>query len=54
VNAGRPHTAIGTYGTIGIRPKGRGYIATARYRDADGRLRPATASWLCQSEVAPG
>ena len=30
MNAGRPHTAIGTYGSIGIRPRGRGYIATAR------------------------
>ena len=44
MNAGRPHTAIGTYGTIGIRPKGRGNIATARYRDVDGRLRPASGS----------
>jgi len=49
VNAGRPHTAIGTYGTIGIRPRGRGYMATARYRDADGRLRPATASGSSRS-----
>ena len=49
MNAGRPHTAIGTYGTISIRPRGRGYIATARYRDADGRLRPATASGSSRS-----
>jgi hypothetical protein len=44
VNGGRPRTVIGTYGAIGIRPKGRGYIATTRYRDADGRLRTVTAS----------
>ena len=49
MNAGRPRTVIGTYGTVGIRSKGRGYIATARYRDVDGRLRPATASGASRS-----
>ena len=49
MNAGRPQTAILTYGTIGIRPRGRSYIATARYRDADGRLRLATASGASRS-----
>ena len=49
MNGGRPRTVIGTYGTIGIRPKGRGYIATTRYRDADGCLRPVTASGASRS-----
>jgi hypothetical protein len=48
-DGGRPRTVIGTYGTVGIRPKGRGYIATARYRDADGRLRPVMASGVSRS-----
>ncbi len=49
MSGGRPRTVIGTYGTVGLRPKGRGYIATARYRDADGRLRPVTASGVSRS-----
>ena len=49
MNAGRPRAVIGTYGTVGIRPSGRGYVATARYRDVDGRLRPATASGASRS-----
>jgi len=49
VSGGRPRTVIGTYGTVGLRPKGRGYIASARYRDADGRLRPVTASGASRS-----
>jgi integrase len=49
VSGGRPRTVIGTYGTVGLRHKGRGYIATARYRDADGRLRPVTASGASRS-----
>ena len=49
MSGGRPRTVIGTYGTVGLRPKGRGYIASARYRDADGRLRPVTASGASRS-----
>ena len=49
MSGGRPRTVIGTYGAVGIRHKGRGYIATARYRDADGRLRPVTASGASRS-----
>ena len=32
-----------------LRSQGRGYIATARYRDADGRLRPVTGSGQSRS-----
>lgn len=49
MNAGRPRTVIGTYGTVGIRSRARGYIPTARYRVVDGRLRPATASGASRS-----
>jgi len=49
VSAGRPRTPIGSYGEIGVRPKGRGYIASARYRDRDGRLRPVTATGRSES-----
>jgi integrase len=41
--AGRPRTAIGTYGRIGVRRQGSRFQVAARYRDADGRLRVVTA-----------
>jgi hypothetical protein len=47
--AGRPHTAIGTYGQIGVRRRGSRYLVAARYRDADGRLRVVTARGESQS-----
>lgn len=47
--AGRPHTAIGTYGQISVRRQtGRCRVA-GRYRDADGRLRVVTARGKSQS-----
>lgn len=44
VSGGRPRTAIGTYGVIGVRMKGRRYLAETRYRDLDGRLRKVAAT----------
>lgn len=41
--AGRAHTAIGTYGQIGVRRQGSRFLVAIRYRDADGRLRVVTA-----------
>lgn len=43
MSGGRPRTAIGTYGVVSTRRRGRSYIATARYRDLDGRLRAVAA-----------
>lgn len=43
MSGGRPRTAIGTYGTVSVRRHGRSYIATTRFRDLDGRLRPVAA-----------
>jgi integrase len=37
--AGRPRTAIGTYGSVAVRRRGNRAIAEARIRDADGRVR---------------
>ncbi len=43
--AGRPRTAIGTYGTIHVKRVGkRRYRARTRVRDADGRLREVKAT----------
>ena len=37
--AGRPRTAIGTYGAITVRRRGSRAVAETRVRDADGRMR---------------
>jgi integrase len=43
--SGRPRTAIGTHGLIGVRRIGRRrYRAKARYRDLDGQLREVKAT----------
>jgi integrase len=47
--AGRPHTAIGTYGQISVSRQAGRFHASARYRDADGRLRVVTARGHSQS-----
>ena len=47
--AGRPHTAIGTYGQIGVRRQAGRFLVATRYRDADGRLRVVTARGESQS-----
>lgn len=44
MSGGRPRTAIGTYGEIRVRPRGRRSIAETRYRDLDGRLRKVSAT----------
>lgn len=44
MSGGRPRTAIGTYGEIHVRPRGRRSVAETRYRDLDGRLRKVTAT----------
>lgn len=44
MTAGRPRTAIGTFGDINITVVGRRYRALTRYRDLDGRLRKVTAT----------
>ena len=49
--AGRPRTAIGTYGQIGVSRQGRRFQVAARYRDADGRLRVITARGESASEA---
>ena len=49
VMAGRPHTAIGTYGQIGVRRQAGRFLVATRYRDADGRLRVVTARGESQS-----
>nr|WP_300146157.1 hypothetical protein [Propionicimonas sp.] len=42
---GRPRLTIGTYGAIATRLVASGrYVARARYRDWDGRVRPVQAS----------
>lgn len=42
--AGRPRTPIGTWGDINVRQVAEGtHEARARFRDADGRLRPVSA-----------
>ncbi len=37
--AGRPRTAIGTYGAVNVRRRGSRALAETRIRDADGRIR---------------
>ena len=37
--AGRPRTAIGTYGAVNLRRRGSRALAETRIRDADGRIR---------------
>lgn len=37
--AGRPRTAIGTYGTVTVRRRDGRAIAETRIRNADGRVR---------------
>ena len=44
MTGGRPRTAIGTYGTISIRPRGSQFVAETRFRDLDGRLRKVNAT----------
>ena len=44
MNGGRPRTLIGSYGTISVRRRGTAYVALARIRDADGRLRRVTGA----------
>ena len=44
MNGGRPRTVIGAYGTISVWRRGSSYVAIARYRDADGRLRRVTGA----------
>ncbi|GAB2564280.1 tyrosine-type recombinase/integrase [Leucobacter ruminantium] len=45
---GRPRTSIGTYGEIGLRRRGKKYVATTRFRDLDGVLRPVTATGVSE------
>jgi integrase len=42
--SGRPRTAIGTFGLISTRRRGKRYVAETRYRDIDGRLRKVRAT----------
>lgn len=44
MNGGRPRTLIGSYGTISVTRRGASYVALARIRDADGRLRRVTGA----------
>lgn len=44
MSGGRPRTAIGTFGAIYVRPRGRRYVAQTRFRDLDGRLRKVDAT----------
>lgn len=37
--AGRPRTAIGTYGAVNVRRRGNRALAETRIRDTDGRVR---------------
>ena len=49
VNGGRPRTLIGSYGTISVSRRGASYVALARIRDADGRLRRVTGAARTES-----
>jgi integrase len=51
MTAGRPRTAIGTYGAINVRRKGadRRYVAATRFRDLDGQLRQVKATGSSRS-----
>lgn len=44
MSRGRPRTAIGTFGTINVKRKGKQYVAQTRFRDVDGRFRKVKAS----------
>lgn len=44
MRGGRPRTAIGTYGSIWVHPRGRRFVAETRVRDGDGRLRRVVAT----------
>jgi len=44
VNGGRPRTLIGSYGTISVSRRGASFVALARFRDSDGRLRRVTGA----------
>ncbi len=48
-DGGRPRPVIGAYGTISFRRRGSSYVAMARYRDADGRLRRVTGAARSES-----
>ena len=49
MNGGRPRTLIGSYGTISVTRRGASYVALARIRDADGRLRRVTGAARTES-----
>lgn len=49
MNGGRPRTLIGSYGTISVARRGTSYVALARIRDADGRLRRVTGAARTES-----
>lgn len=49
MSGGRPRTVIGAYGTISVRRRGSSYVAIARHRDADGRLRRVTGAARSES-----
>lgn len=44
MNGGRPRTLIGAYGNISVSRRGASFVALARIRDADGRLRRVTGA----------
>ncbi len=44
MSGGRPRTAIGTYGSIQVRQRGRRSVAMTRFRDVDGQLRRVEAT----------
>lgn len=44
MSGGRPRTLIGAYGTISVRRRGASFVALARVRDADGRMRKVTGA----------
>jgi hypothetical protein len=49
MNGGRPRTLIGSYGAISVSRRGASYVALARIRDADGRLRRVTGAARTES-----
>lgn len=49
MNGGWPRTLIGSYGTISVTRRGTSYVALARIRDADGRLRRVTGAARTES-----
>lgn len=52
--AGRPRTAIGTYGTITVRRRGSRAVAETRVRDADGRIRQVRATARMAEQARSG